>query len=124
MYRLQCYIDAILKSIVYRYYNIMVDFQKIIIPGAMVSMPMILATFWPMPPPVLYGVMATFFIGIVLLFNNLPQKYKQRRARAVDADVRHRLIKRRRVRRAGETGQQLNSRDTKPNRRAQCARGV
>lgn len=55
----------------------MVDFQKIIIPGAMVSVPMILATFWPMPLPVLYGVMATFFIGIVLLFNNLPQKYKQ-----------------------------------------------
>lgn len=55
----------------------MVDFQKIIIPGTMVTVPMILATFWPMPPPVLYGVMATFFIGIVLLFNNLPQKYKQ-----------------------------------------------
>jgi hypothetical protein len=30
-----------------------------------------------MPSPVLYGVMITFFIGIVLLFNNLPQKYKQ-----------------------------------------------
>lgn len=54
-----------------------IDSQKIILPIALIVPPIILTTFMTMPPIVLHTLMSIFFIGIVLLFNNLPQKYKQ-----------------------------------------------